>query len=46
MESKTKAKEGLEKFSKQNNIVEEEFYSFNEAEYDKLVDELRPWRAE
>jgi len=38
------AKAALKKFEKDNNIVEEDLYSFNEAEYDKLLSS-HPWKA-
>lgn len=44
MESKSKAKTDLAKFEKLNNIVEEEFYSFNEKEYDELM-KRGPWKS-
>ena len=40
----TEAAAGMRKFEKDNNIVEEEFYSYDEAEYEKLLGQ-RPWKS-
>ncbi len=37
-------KEGLRKFEQKNNIVEEEFYSYDEKEYDDLM-KRHPWKS-
>ena len=38
------AKAALKKFEADNNVVEEEFYSYDETEYQKMLSE-RPWKS-
>ena len=38
------AKAALKKFEQENNVVEEEFYSFNEKEYEEFINK-RPWKT-
>ena len=44
VESDAATKAAFKKFEKENNIVEEEFYSYNTKEYDELMNK-RPWKS-